>query len=161
MERSTYDWVRQSRSVLLDFCAELKPEDLTRQLGGFGWSSVRNTLIHMAECYSAWLGSFLLDRTKNPFMTDDELGLIDLDGVRRQFEVVDDLVNDFFNEFGSGMTQPITRTIPWRESEVLTASPRQLFMHSITHEFHHKGQVVSMMRQMGYVPPDTDLLRTN
>ncbi|KQL53961.1 hypothetical protein AN964_10930 [Heyndrickxia shackletonii] len=30
----------------------------------------------------------------------------------------------------------------------------------ITHEFHHKGQIVAMLRQMGYEPPNTDILGT-
>ncbi|MBT2744176.1 hypothetical protein J7E77_27030 [Bacillus sp. ISL-77] len=33
-------------------------------------------------------------------------------------------------------------------------------MHTFTHEFHHKGQIVAMIRKMGYVPPYTDVLGT-
>jgi uncharacterized damage-inducible protein DinB len=40
-----------------------------------------------------------------------------------------------------------------------TATPLQLFTHVITHEFHHKGQILSRCRQLGYVPVDTDILR--
>lgn len=160
MDRVTYDWVRQSRSVLLDFCGELKPEDFTRQLDGFGWSSVRKTLVHVADCYNGWLGSFVLGRYNSPFTLDDELEHIDLHRVVRRFEVVDALVNDFFDEFDDLLVQPLHRTIPWREPETLTVAPFKLFMHTVTHEFHHKGQIVSMIRHMGYVPPDTDLLRT-
>ncbi|HEO8418505.1 TPA: hypothetical protein VBX77_000466 [Yersinia enterocolitica] len=31
-------------------------------------------------------------------------------------------------------------------------------MHSITHEFHHKGQIVAMLRSLGYIPKNTDIL---
>ncbi|MFI5159066.1 MAG: DinB family protein [Sphingobacteriales bacterium] len=41
----------------------------------------------------------------------------------------------------------------------LTRSPFELFTHVTTHEFHHKGQVVSMSRQLGYTPVDTDVIR--
>ena len=34
----------------------------------------------------------------------------------------------------------------------------KLLMHVITHEFHQKGQLVAMARQMGYEPPNTDVL---
>ncbi|RZK68975.1 MAG: hypothetical protein EOO92_22520, partial [Pedobacter sp.] len=34
-----------------------------------------------------------------------------------------------------------------------------LFTHVITHEFHHKGQIMSMMRLIGYIPPDADIIR--
>ncbi|MFC7392944.1 DinB family protein [Scopulibacillus cellulosilyticus] len=59
MNQNDYKWVRQTRGVLLDFCIELEPKDFTRQMG-FGWQSVRDTLVHVADCYNAWLGSFVL-----------------------------------------------------------------------------------------------------
>ncbi|WP_420491140.1 DinB family protein [Neobacillus drentensis] len=39
-------------------------------------------------------------------------------------------------------------------------TPRKLLLHTITHECHHKGQIVAMLRQMGYEPPNTDVLGT-
>ncbi|MBB6674699.1 hypothetical protein H7C19_28865 [Cohnella nanjingensis] len=57
------------------------------------------------------------------------------------------------------MNEPIRRKIPWRnEDEVVVRTPVQLLLHTVTHEYHHKGQVVTMARQMGYIPPNTDVL---
>lgn len=39
-------------------------------------------------------------------------------------------------------------------------TPRKLFMHTVTHEYHHKGQIMAMDRQLGYEPPNTDVLGT-
>jgi uncharacterized damage-inducible protein DinB len=36
-------------------------------------------------------------------------------------------------------------------------SPSFILLHVITHAFHHKGQVVAMLRILGYPTPDTDL----
>jgi uncharacterized damage-inducible protein DinB len=36
-------------------------------------------------------------------------------------------------------------------------SPAFILLHVITHAFHHKGQVVAMLRILGYPAPDTDL----
>ncbi|MEH6996494.1 DinB family protein, partial [Neobacillus drentensis] len=44
--------------------------------------------------------------------------------------------------------------------ELLSITPRKLLLHTITHECHHKGQIVAMLRQMGYEPPNTDVLGT-
>nr|WP_242021046.1 DinB family protein [Cytobacillus oceanisediminis] len=33
-------------------------------------------------------------------------------------------------------------------------------MHTVTHEYHHKGQIMAMSRQLGYEPPNTDVLGT-
>jgi uncharacterized damage-inducible protein DinB len=35
----------------------------------------------------------------------------------------------------------------------------KLFTHTITHEFHHKGQILTLSRQLGYTPVDTDIMR--
>jgi uncharacterized damage-inducible protein DinB len=39
-------------------------------------------------------------------------------------------------------------------------SPAFILLHVITHTFHHKGQVVAMLRMLGYPAPDTDLQRS-
>jgi uncharacterized damage-inducible protein DinB len=36
--------------------------------------------------------------------------------------------------------------------------PRWLFTQAVTHEFHHKGQIVTIARQLGYQPVETDLV---
>jgi len=36
-------------------------------------------------------------------------------------------------------------------------SPAFILLHVITHAFHHKGQIVAMLRIQGYPAPDTDL----
>jgi uncharacterized damage-inducible protein DinB len=36
-------------------------------------------------------------------------------------------------------------------------SPAFIVLHVITHAFHHKGQIVAMLRVIGYPAPDTDL----
>ena len=38
-------------------------------------------------------------------------------------------------------------------------SPAFILLHVITHTFHHKGQVVAMLRTLGHPAPDTDLQR--
>ncbi|MNY72090.1 DinB family protein [compost metagenome] len=40
-----------------------------------------------------------------------------------------------------------------------TAEPFKLFSHVITHEYHHKGQILSLSRHLGYTPVDTDIIR--
>ena len=38
-------------------------------------------------------------------------------------------------------------------------TPAFILLHVITHTFHHKGQVVAMLRGLGHPAPDTDLQR--
>ena len=38
-------------------------------------------------------------------------------------------------------------------------TPGFILLHLITHGFHHKGQIVAMLRLLGYPAPDTDMQR--
>jgi uncharacterized damage-inducible protein DinB len=161
MLKTEYEWVRQTRGVLLEFCSELDSNDFTRQMDGFGLQSVRDTLVHIADCYNAWLGSFILLKTKKPITPKEDLLQLGMDEIKEKFEHVDSLVSEVLNLHAAHIDEPILRKIPWRESgETLSITPGKLLMHTITHEFHHKGQLVVMARQMGYEPPNTDVLGT-
>lgn len=160
MDQNQYEWVRQTRGSLLDFCSELDPDDFTRQ-NGFGFQSVRDTLIHIADCYNAWLGSFILLETKKPITSKEDLLELGLAEIKVRFEQVDTYVNEVFKVLEHRMDEPILRQIPWREGgESISMTPSKLLMHTITHEFHHKGQIMAMGRLMGYEPPNTDVLGT-
>ena len=62
----------------------------------------------------------------------------------------------FLRHFREAYDPPVTGRLRW---QTVTATPAALFTHVITHEFHHKGQIASMSRHLGYLPPDTAVLR--
>ncbi|WP_163103434.1 DinB family protein [Peribacillus alkalitolerans] len=160
MYQNEYEWVRQTRETLLDFCRELEPNDFTRQ-NGFAWQNVRDSLVHIADCYYAWLGSFVLLKTNKPLTPKENLHNLNLNDIKIRFEQVDTIVYEVFKLHGNQLNEPIERKIPWRDvSEKVSFTPGKLLMHTITHEFHHKGQIVAMIRQMGYEPPYTDVIGT-
>ncbi|MFD1258691.1 DinB family protein [Mucilaginibacter terrae] len=35
----------------------------------------------------------------------------------------------------------------------------QIFTHTITNEFHHKGQILIIFRLLGQTPPGSDMIR--
>ncbi len=158
MDQYEYEWIKKTRTILLDFCGELSPQDFTRQ-HGFGFDSIRDTLVHIADCYHAWLGSYILLQTKTPITPRDELATIDLATIKERFFQVDRYVIEVFEKLNDQMNEPIQRQIPWRAGgEEISMTPAKLLVHTITHEFHHKGQIMAMARQMGYTPPNTDVL---
>ncbi len=40
MERKEYEWVKENREVLLDFCSKMDPNDFTRAMGFLAGRSV-------------------------------------------------------------------------------------------------------------------------
>lgn len=80
----------------------------------------------------------------------------DVASVRAAFAEVDALVERFLAHFADRLDEALHRAPPWR-AQGLTVTPRWLLLHPITHEFHHKGQLVVIGRQLGFPPPETDL----
>jgi uncharacterized damage-inducible protein DinB len=76
--------------------------------------------------------------------------------MREVFKETDILVHEFLNEYKGKLNHTVHVT--FNSGGSLEITPLWLFTHTITHEFHHKGQIVKVGRQLGYVPPDTDLI---
>ncbi len=150
-----YVWVCRSREVLLEYCASLPPADFTRALPGAGWGCVRDTLVHMADAYRWWMDGFALGGTRDTLRPEQ---FPDIQGVRVAFALADDMVGRFLQEFGDRLDEVVPRSVSHARRATLAVSPRYIFMHAITHEFHHKGQCVMIGRHLGYPPPDTDLI---
>jgi len=136
--------------VLLEYCESIKAEDLLKQHPSFANASMQYLLLHMANCYFFWLGEVALKK-KMEYL--DYQTVHSLAAIRTQFETVNHLVNKFLNT-------DWPEAIPYEIRGALgTTTPLKLFTHVITHEYHHKGQLLSMSRFMGYTPVDTDVLR--
>ncbi|MFD1038385.1 DinB family protein [Virgibacillus byunsanensis] len=77
--------------------------------------------------------------------------------MRDVFKETDNLVQEFLQEYAGQWYLAISSTVSWQEKPI-DFTILWLFTHTITHEFHHKGQIVKMGRLLGYNPPDTDLI---
>ena len=151
-----YALVQSARAALLDHLATLASADFLAPVPAFNHSSLRDLLVHVANCYRHWLG---VVAQNHPRTYLDPAAVPDVQAVHRVFEEVDALVTDFAHRAESTWQLPQTFSLPSRP-DPLTLTPLALFTHVITHEFHHKGQLLSMGRQLGYPPIDTDVIRT-
>ena len=150
--RQQYALVQRPRSILFEFLQDGVGKDgLNRVFPEFGNKSIRDLLEHTAGCYFTWLGFHALGHPRALF---DHGPCTTMDLVRGLFVRVDETMEDFFESFKDSMDVPVrTEHDP---GEWITATPLALFTHVITHEFHHKGQVVWMSRLLGNIPTDTD-----
>ncbi|WP_067624279.1 DinB family protein [Alicyclobacillus acidiphilus] len=155
--KQQYTLIRSTREVLFEFLEQIPVQDLHANVPGFGTGSIIKTHIHVADCYRYWLGSFAAGqkRADFSFATDSEIERADVQQVRDRFELANDAVDRFLDTFSSRLLEPITNEVKWQKE--WSTTPLWLLTHTETHEFHHKGQIVSMARHLGYEPPDTDL----
>lgn len=148
-----YAMVRDSRKVLLEYCTILSPNDFVNQNTNFGrGGSVRNLLVHNVNTYLYWIANVSLKKNI-PFLEYESYTTIK--DVSLLFDMVDSLMDQFMLLFESDQVE-----IEFEINNVTTKTiPFKIFTHVITHEFHHKGQILSLSRHMGYTPVDTDIMR--
>ena len=103
-----------------------------------------------AVCYYNWLAGFAMQ--KAPLARQS---ITTMDDVHRLYAQVNDTVAAFLRTFQGNLESPINGTHDAMGQ--LSATPLQVFTHVLTHEFHHKGQIMSMCRILGHQPPDTDV----
>ena len=148
-----YALVMNARAALLTYCGQLTEEDFLTNTSTFGRGSIRNLLVHIANVYEFWLL-----RNVSKIKTDirDFDSVNNITGCVTYFETVDQIVKNFIREFKDRYDEEISVTLGDRS---LMITPIQVFTHVITHEFHHKGQILSLSRHLGYSPIDTDIIR--
>lgn len=152
--KAQYDLVKNAREVLFTFCESFSWEDYIASVPNFGQGSIRKTQAHIADIYIHWIDRYALQRTTS-YLNHEAIN--SLKGVREEFKKIDQLVEDFLEQYRTQMIVPIQNTLG--RHGLVGNTPLAVITHVITHEFHHKGQIVSMARILGHEPPDTDLIR--
>lgn len=158
MLKQEYEWVKQTRQILLEQCKELNEEEFTKEFG-FGFQSIKDSLIHIAGCYHAWLGSFVLSETTSPLLTKEEINQMQIGNIQHYFQQADYYVDAVIQQLSNNFDDILEKELAWKaDSGFVRKTPHQLLVHSITHEYHHKGQIVVMLRLLGRIPNNTDIL---
>jgi uncharacterized damage-inducible protein DinB len=148
-----YNFVQSSRQVLLEYCERISQKDFMAENSSFGRGSIRNLLVHIGNTYEFWIGRHALNLEVDftPYNTIE-----DVLQAKDYFLTIDSLIARFIDVYSGNHLEGLIFEI---NNQKVSASPLKLFTHVITHEFHHKGQVLSLSRHLGYIPIDTDIIR--
>ncbi|NOW98599.1 DinB family protein [Mucilaginibacter sp. SG564] len=149
-----YQLVLSSRGALLNYCETIRPEHLAQAIPLYNNDCMGSLMRHEANTYLGWLFNFL-QQEQRPYFTEDNHK--NIQAIRGMFDEVNLMVTSFLQQYKDDINAPLT--LPREGETVLTLTPLELFTHVITHEYHHKGQLANMSRQLGYIPVDTDVIR--
>jgi len=118
------------------------------------FKSIRDTAVHMmgaeAVWYSRWRG--------NPQGMLTAEGFCDVGSLRSAWRELESGVRAFFQELGS---ERIHTRIEYKslKGDAHSSSFAQMLQHVVNHASYHRGQVTTMLRQIGAKPPEsTDLI---
>ncbi len=131
----------------------VKEEDLTRD-AGISFKSILGTMAHMLGAQQVWLSRFSgrpLGRLPN---LDDFPDL--MSWITAWEETASDL-----KAFLAGLTdEQLAADLSWSNTrgDSFTRPLWQPLLHLVNHSTYHRGQIVSLLRQMGYKAPSTDLI---
>lgn len=153
MLKQQYDFVLSSRNTLLNYIGCISENDFLTDNSSFGRGSIRNLLVHICQTYCAWIGERALG-IEQEFLPFERYQT--LKNCQAYFNQVDKYIGLFTEKFKENELQEMELD---RNGAVLIVNPLQLFTHVITHEFHHKGQIMSLSRHLGYTPIDADIIR--
>ena len=148
-----YNLVKSSRQVLLDYCGTISEKDFVTENSTFGRGSIRNLLVHIGNTYEFWIGQQALSLGIN---FTEYATVADPVQAKALFVSIDRLVSRFIDAYSNTLLEELILEI---NNQKRSVSPLKLFTHVITHEFHHKGQILSLSRHVGYIPIDTDIIR--
>ena len=138
--------------LLLQHVATMPDELRRKPISGFGHPTVWKQLVHILTCEEGWVH----DLQDQPFPGWHEEACPTIAALR----VAKDRIRDATQAYVRNLTQQdlnttlAKRPVDWGGE---LRSPAFILLHVITHAFHHKGQVVAMLRILGYPAPDTDL----
>jgi uncharacterized damage-inducible protein DinB len=146
--RTMLDYHYWARNRMLDALEPLTPEQFTRDLGS-SFRSIRDTAAHIYAGEWAWYKRWHNDPPTAPFATDQ---FPDVSSLRSAWSEHELKMRAFVDSLGEeGITRVMTYTLLSGQSS--SSIMWQMIQHVVNHASYHRGQVTTMLRQIGAAPP--------
>jgi len=145
--RTLLDYHYWARDRLLAALDPLTPDQFNRDLGS-SFKSIRETVVHTYAAEWAWYCRWQGD-SPTKLMTSDAFP--DVDAVRRAWTDHEAKMRAFLESLGE---DGLSRVF---EYKLLSGQPGatpfwQMLQHVVNHASYHRGQVTTMLRQLGAQP---------
>ena len=151
--RVLYEYNAWANARSLEAVGRLTAGEFTRESGG-SFASVRDTLVHMLWAEWVWLRRWL---GESPRVTFDPAEFPDLARLRARWAEVE----RGQAEFVAGLTdESLRRTLTYTNTrgEEWSYTLAEMMLHTANHATYHRGQVTTLLRQLGREPALTDFL---
>jgi uncharacterized damage-inducible protein DinB len=134
-------------------CASLVPEQFTQNLGA-SFSSVRDTLVHIVGAQFVWLERF---HGRVPAGLLPASDFPDLASLTARSEQIQQGLTDYVGQLS---VQDLEGTLAYRDlkGNAHTNVRWHTLQHLVNHGTYHRGQIATMLRQLGVKPVSTDLI---
>lgn len=144
-------WMNQK---IYSVCAEIPDEKRKQDLGAF-FQSIHGTLNHLLYGDKAWMGRF----TNNPFSVKiiGQQLYAEFDDLRRERENTDLQILEWVKNLDSNWLNQPNEYVSNVDHQQYILPTWVLVTHMFNHQTHHRGQVTTLIKQLGYEPGVTDI----
>jgi uncharacterized damage-inducible protein DinB len=148
--RTLVDYHYWARDRLLAAVESLTVEQFVQNMGN-SFSSVRDTLVHLLSAETIWLKRWH-GQTPQGMLPPDSFP--DLASIRVAWTKHESQMRAFMQGLD---TDGVNRVIEYRSlaGEPFASVFSHMLQHVVNHASYHRGQVTTMLRQLGVPPPKT------
>jgi len=151
--RTLYAYNRWANRRVLSAARLLPRQDIVRDLGS-SHGSVRGTLVHIVWAEWLWLRRWRGESPKQMFASED---FPDWAALEARWTAVEGEQQAFLESLNNDLLQTRVsyENLQGRRWEYTLA---HMMQHVANHSSYHRGQAVTLFRQLGQTPPATDFL---
>lgn len=145
--RLLLDYNYWARDRLLEAVGALEPEQFTRDMGN-SFGSVRDTIAHICDAEFIWLSRW---NGEQPTGFQKPERMPDVAAARKEWAEMERGIRGVLEKLGP---EGVQRTIEYKEMRGAARSDVfwQMMQHVVNHGSYHRGQVTTMLRQLGVEP---------
>lgn len=142
-----------AKARIMSVVERLTEEQFTKNLGS-SHSGIHGTLVHIVGAEHIWLSRWI---GKSEFKLLDPKDYPTRAIMQEKWDEVEQRMGEFV---GSLTETDLSNVVTYRTTEGKQFSNPlwQMMQHMVNHSTYHRGQVVTMLRQLGVRPIGTDLI---
>jgi uncharacterized damage-inducible protein DinB len=144
---------RWANGRTLEPVSELTVEEFNRKLGG-SFPSVRETLAHIYAAEWIWLERW---NGRSPRGLSSEQEVPTLEALKEKWSLVEEECRDLVGGLTKARMAEIVSYVNVK-GESWSYPLGEMLTHLVNHSTYHRGQVATMLRQLGKKPLSTDYL---
>ncbi len=147
-----FEYNQWAKRRLLDSLETMRPEDFEKDLYS-SHGGIRGTLLHMVNAENIW-ASRLTGESFSPLVESETKTV---DDIKNKWDEIDRKLSGILTQ---ATDEYLQSSFEYQDSKGNRYSQPRVwtFEQLFNHFTYHRGQIVTMQRQLGYKPVNTDLI---
>jgi uncharacterized damage-inducible protein DinB len=152
--RTMYGYGCWANRKVFDVLRQLTPEEFTRQVAG-SYGSVQSTMVHMMSAEWGWVYRCGGGESRGPALVPSDYPTVD--SLAEKWSQVEGWIRDYLAKLtDEDLNRIVEFSFPSTPTYAMPVG--ELMQHAANHSVHHRGQVALLLRALGHVPGNFDIL---